>query len=369
MTKQRFKVGIVGIQPGRSWGAMAHLPALRALSDDFEIVGVANTSHASAQAAAAACGIPHAFASVAELVGSPEVDVVVVTVKVPHHFEIVTAAIQAGKQVYCEWPLGNGLAEAEELARLAHEKGVLGVAGTQARLAPEVEYVAKLIADGFVGQVLSSTLVGSGMAWGPTVEERNAYLLDHDNGATMLTIPFGHTMAAVRTVLGDVVELSARLANRRTTASIIETGETRPMTSHDQVVVDGLLDGGAPLSVHYRGGMSRGTGLLWEINGSEGDLQVRGESGHAQMVRLSIQGARGADTALRPLEVPGSYYAGWPQDTVPGNVARVYARMAADLRNGTGTAPSFDDAVALHRLIAAVEAAASTGCRVSPQSS
>lgn len=368
MTKQRFKVGIVGIQPGRSWGAMAHLPALRALPDDFEIVGVANTSHASAQAAAASCGIPHAFTSVAELVGSPDVDIVVVTVKVPHHFEIVSAAIQAGNQVYCEWPLGNGLAEAQELSRLAREKGILGVAGTQARFAPEIEYVSKLIAEGYVGRVLSSTLIGSGMTWGPDVEERNAYLLDRENGATMLTIPFGHTMAAVRTVLGDVVELSARLASGRTSARIIETGETRPMTSHDQVLVDCLLESGAPLCVHYRGGMPRGTGLLWEINGSEGDLQVTGKNGHAQMVRLSVHGARHADKVMRPLDVPESYYTGWPQETIPGNVARVYARMAADLRNGTHTAPTFEDAVALHRLIAAVETAASTECRVSPQS-
>ncbi len=77
-------------------------------------------------------------------------------------------------------------------------------------------------------------------------------------------------------------------------------------------------------------------------------------------------GARHEDKVLLPVDVPQARYAGWPQDTIPGNVARAYARMAADLRNGTRTAPTFDDAVALHRLIAAVEAAASTGCRVSP---
>jgi len=46
--------------------------------------------------------------------------------------EIAKAAIGAGKHVYCEWPLGNGLAEAEEMAALARTKGVLGVVGTQA---------------------------------------------------------------------------------------------------------------------------------------------------------------------------------------------------------------------------------------------
>ena len=49
MTEQRFRVGIVGLEPGRGWAARAHVPALRALSDNYEIVGVANTSLTSAQ--------------------------------------------------------------------------------------------------------------------------------------------------------------------------------------------------------------------------------------------------------------------------------------------------------------------------------
>ena len=48
MTEQRFRVGIVGLEPGRGWAARAHVPALRALSDSYEIVGVANTSLARA---------------------------------------------------------------------------------------------------------------------------------------------------------------------------------------------------------------------------------------------------------------------------------------------------------------------------------
>src|SRR5216683_2919049 len=112
MTGQRFKVGIVGLQPGRSWAARAHVPALRALSESYEIAGVANTSRASAEKAAAETGLPRAFANVAEMIAEPEIDIVVVTVKVPHHLELVKAAFDAGKHVYCEWPLGNGLAEA-----------------------------------------------------------------------------------------------------------------------------------------------------------------------------------------------------------------------------------------------------------------
>jgi predicted dehydrogenase len=367
MAQKRFGVGIVGLQPGLSWAAIAHIPALRALSDDFEIIGVANSSRDSAEKAAASMGLDRAFTDVAELVSATEVDIVAVTVKVPHHLEIARAAIDAGKHAYCEWPLGNGLAEAEELARLAREKNVLGVVGTQARVAPEIVHLRKLIADGFVGEVLSTTLVARGGGWGGSIpmQKTHAYLLDRANGATMLTIPLGHMLAALRDVLGEISELSSVLATRRTRAVAFDTGETLPVTAPDQVLVSGLLATGAPVSIHYRGGAARGgDGLLWEINGTEGDIRVTGSSGHAQMTQLSLAGGRGDGKKLKPLDVPADLRIGWPDNVVSGNIARVYARMAADLRDGTRTAPSFDDAVTLHRIIAAIEEAASDGRRV-----
>jgi predicted dehydrogenase len=366
MTGQRFRVGIIGLQPGKSWAARAHIPALRTLSESYEIVGVANTSLASAEKAAAATGLPRAFADVAELVAAPEIDIVTVTVKVPYHLETVKMAISAGKHVYCEWPLGNGLAEAEELVALARAEKVLGVIGTQARVAPEIEYLKQLIADGFVGEVLSTTLVARGGGWGGFIPEKqnNGYLLERANGATMLTIPVGHTLAALRDVLGEVAEVSSVLATRRAKALVVDTGETLPVSAPDQVLVSGILASGAPVSIHYRGGMARdGDGFSWEINGTEGDIRVSGPFGHTQLVPLSLKGARGDEKAFRPLDVPASYRSGWPEDVVPGNVARIYARMARDLREGTRTAPSFEDAVAVHRIISAIEEAAENGHR------
>src|SRR5439155_259334 len=82
-----------------------------------------------ADAARKAFGVAATFDNHEALVNSPDVDVVAVTVKVPHHLELASAALGAGKAVYCEWPLGNGLKEAETLAALARERGVLAVAG------------------------------------------------------------------------------------------------------------------------------------------------------------------------------------------------------------------------------------------------
>ena len=363
----RYRVGIVGLQPGRSWASIAHLPALRAMSDRFEIAGVANSSAASAKAAAEASGIARAFASVDEMVGSPDVDIVAVTVKVPHHRALVTAALEAGKHVFCEWPLGNGLREAEELAALAKRKKRLGVVGMQARVAPEVLHARKLVAEGFVGEVLSTTLTAFGGGWGPTIatEALEGYLLDRANGATMLSIPVGHTLAAVEEVLGKVQDVSSVLANHWSEVTVKDTGKTLPKTAHDQVLVSGTLASGAPIALHYRGGQPRtAPGLVWEINGTRGDLRIRGPFGHAQLVQLTLEGATDTE-ALHAIEIPDSYREGLDLAAVPGNVGRLYARMAADLRDGTHTAPTFDDAVSLHRLLEAIEVSAETGKRVS----
>ncbi|MBJ7483867.1 Gfo/Idh/MocA family oxidoreductase [Brevundimonas sp.] len=358
MTDTPIRVGFIGLNPGAHWAATAHIPALKALPDSYEVVGVANTSLASARNAADAFGLPHAFENAQALVNSPAIDLVVVTVKVPHHRELVTAALNAGKHVYCEWPLGNGLAEAKDLADLAEAKGVVAAVGTQMRVAPEVEYLRQLIADGYVGEVLSTTLVGSGGQWTAETDAAHAYLHERNNGATLLSIPLGHTLAGVHEVLGGFSDLAARMINRRTTTRVTDTNETIPMTSHDQVLVQGLLESGAAVSIHYRGGLSRGTNLLWEINGTQGDLQVTGVTGHAQIVQLSIRGANGETSEMAPLTPPASAYDGWPDNSVARNVAHLYALIAQDIRSGTRTAPSFRDAVALHETLDAIERSA-----------
>src|SRR5437870_9312955 len=295
---KRIRVGIIGANPDRGWAMQAHIPVLKSLSDDFEITALSTSRRESAAAASKRFGVPLAFDNHHDLVNSGAVDVVAVTVKVPYHFELATAALDAGKAVYCEWPLGNGLNEAETLAALAKKKGVLAVAGLQARSAPSVAYVRDLITQGHVGEVLSTTLIGSGMGWGPTAEPYNAYLNDKKNGATMLSIAVGHTADALCYCLGEVRELSATTAMRRQTFTIAETDESKPMTADDQVAVSGLLEGGTTFSIHYRGGVSRGTNLLWEINGSEGDLQLTATGGQAQIWEMDVRGGRGAQPSL-----------------------------------------------------------------------
>src|SRR5207249_9856025 len=154
------------------------------------------------------------FSNHEQLVTQPDIDVVAVTVKVPHHRELVSAALAAGKAVYCEWPLGRDLDDARAMAALAAEQGVRTAVGLQARQAPAIEFVRELLSEGYVGEVLSTTMVGLSVP-GDVVGEPNAYMLDKTNGANVLTIAVGHSLDILNYVLGEFTDLSAVSAPRR----------------------------------------------------------------------------------------------------------------------------------------------------------
>jgi predicted dehydrogenase len=342
-------VGVIGasaLNPG--WAVAAHLPAIQAL-DGFELKAVSTSSRASAEASASAFGVP-AFDDHRPLIERSDVDLVV-TVKVPHHHALISAALEAGKMVFSEWPLGAGLAEAVDLAARAQAAGVRTVAGLQARFAPAIRRAAELVAEGYVGEVLGTTVVGSGLAWGPTTDRAHAYMFDKANGATTLSVPAMHAIDALAGVLGELEDVTARLAVRRRFVAVAEDQMRLPVSAPDQIAIAGRLAGGAVASVFYRGGLSRGDNLRWEINGSDGDLVLSADHGNIQVADVRLSGGRGDDQRVREIPVAAA-------DTFQGpgaNVARLYAQFARDLREGTRIAPDFDHAVRRHRLLADIE--------------
>ncbi|MFS4092256.1 Gfo/Idh/MocA family protein [Streptomyces sp. AF1A] len=358
----KIGVGIIGASPG-GWAAMGHVPALKALPD-YELRAVSTTRRASADAAARAFDVPAGYDDHRELIARPDVDLVVVAVKVAHHHALVSAALDAGKAVYSEWPLGADIDEAADLAARARAAGVPTAIGLQARFAPAVRHARDLIADGYLGKVLGTTLVGSGVAWGGETDRAHAYIFDEASGASTLEVPVMHALEALQVVLGDFDEVSAQLVRGRTEVRLADEGVTIPVTAPDQVSVTGTLRDGGAASVFYRGAHSRGNNLRWEINGTEGDLVLTtsGINGNLQVVDLLLEGGRGTDTAVAPIALPDRYFAGVRRDlTGPAhNVAQLYAALATDLREGTRTVPGFQHALERHRLLEAVKQASRT---------
>lgn len=357
----KIRVGIVGANPHRGFASIAHIPALQALPE-FEIVAVCTTRQESADATAAHYGVPLAFADPARLAAHPDVDLVTVSVKVPDHDRPVMAAIDAGKHVYCEWPLGRNTDEAVTMRNAAASKGICHAVGLQGRASPAINYVKDLIAEGNIGRVLAGTMFVNAGNWGATLDR--AYQADRANGANLLTITGGHNLDILCYCLGEFRELSAFAVSQRDHIPLQETGELVAKNVPDQLVVTGLVGDGALVSCQVRGGMTRGHDFLFEIHGEAGDLVLAATS-HASTQRqeLAVQGAHGAGTPLADMAIPAKYRwvpDGVPQDS-PYNVAQLYRKLGEAIRAGKPVAPGFNEAVSRHRLLDRIVQAAETG--------
>src|SRR5437764_11556566 len=226
----KTRVVIVWASASRGFASIAHIPAMQALSQ-FEITAVCTTRQETAEAAARHYGVPLAFSDPAQLAAHADVDLVTVSVKVPDHYRPVMAAIDAGKHVYCEWPLGRDTGEAERMLDAAERKGVRHAVGLQGQWSPTINYVKDLTADGYVGKVLTATLIGCAPNWAATLDR--AYQADFANGANLMTITGGHQIDALCHCLGEFRGLSAFAVSQRDAIVTDDQGEVA-LTSTDQ---------------------------------------------------------------------------------------------------------------------------------------
>jgi predicted dehydrogenase len=352
--ESRIGVGIIGANPDRGWAARAHVPAIRA-SPALALTAVATTRSESAEQARRRFGATHAFTDPAQLAAHPDVDLVVVTVKVPAHVELVRAALDAGKHVYCEWPLTRTAAEAADLAEAARLAGVHGVVGLQARYAPAVERARDLITEGGIGTVLSAT-VYSARGKGNTrdVPAWTAYTYDRSAGAGLVEVLGGHALDLVQHLLGPIGDITARAAVRSPEHRVAETGEPIAVTSPDHFLATAELASGALVSMHLHDAEAALPRTRLEIAGTAGDLALvsapesDAAAAQLQIGRMTLHVSRPGEPGWTEVATDGAT-GGLPTSAV--NVARLYGQLAADLRDGTGKAPGFSTAQALHALI------------------
>jgi predicted dehydrogenase len=140
MTPKELRVGIVCANVQRSWAKISHVPAINDLPG-LKLAAVATRNEQSARDAAEAFGADRWFSDPFAMIADDDIDIITIAVKVPAHRELVLAALQAGKAVFCEAPLGRTVAETEEMASAV---GALHSAiGLQGRLNPSVRRVAQ----------------------------------------------------------------------------------------------------------------------------------------------------------------------------------------------------------------------------------
>jgi predicted dehydrogenase len=338
-----LRVGLIGASADAGWARVSHVPAIKALAG-LELAAVATRDQKSADAAAKAYGVPAAFADGLAMARHPDIDVVSVVVRAPAHLDYVMAALEAGKHVYCEWPLGRNTAEAEMMAKAAGMAKVRTAVGLQARGLPALGQARHLLADGAIGRILSARVFSATMAWGPASPEAMRYAEDPENGVDLVTIQGAHTLDLASVVLGELADVSALFTTQFAQLRIGDHGETLARATPDHLLVQARLREGAPLNVEVAGGRPPETPFHFEITGDAGVLTVNGGAPRGvQSGRLtvSLNGER------LPLHEGESV--GMPDEAA--GVAGIYAQLRDDILSGSASAPDFEDALRLARLV------------------
>lgn len=367
----RLGVGVVGASSTRGWALDAHLPALAGLPE-YRLAAVATTRRETAGRTARAFSAAAAHTDASALIDDPAVDVVIVSVKVPAHGQIVENALRAGKHVYCEWPLAPTTQKATELANLARRSGRQHAVGLQARSSPLLKTLRGELAGGKLGRLLSCNVYSPTGSGGPTRDLARRYTADRANGANTLTINTGHTLDVVSWLAGGLAWLGAAVAVVQPEATVIESGELLQVTAADQVVVTGETIGGCVVTAHaHSGARANGTHFTLRLLGTDGDLVVRSAGTRGlQIEELHAQYCPVGATEWQPVAVPPKAYSVEPPQRVQPvlNVAEALRRFAAAIRAGTSFEPDFTHAVALHRQLDAIDLANRTGGRQTARS-
>ena len=153
---QTLGIGVIGM----GWMGMAHSRAYRNIPDRFYDSGIrpkliicADDVATRAQQAQEALGFSQSTTDWHAVINHPDVQVVNIASPNFLHLEMVRAATQAGKHVFCEKPVGRTPEETAEIEYLARKAGVMSFVGFNYRWAPMVQYAKQLIEEGKLGKL------------------------------------------------------------------------------------------------------------------------------------------------------------------------------------------------------------------------
>lgn len=381
-TRPTLGVGMIGY----AFMGAAHSQAWRSAPRFFDLPMrprmsvLAGRNEARAKAAADKYGWDDVETDWSRLIVRDDVDLVDICTPGDTHAEMAIAALEAGKRVLCEKPLANSVAEAEAMAaaaRPAAARGVRAMCGFTYRRVPAVRLMADLVADGAIGTLrhirasyLQDWLVdpAAPMSWRLDKQRAGSGALG-DIGA--------HAIDMAQYVTGDLITgiaaLSSTFVPRRpipaagsflgtNTAAGNDFGE---VTVDDATVLVARTASGALATFEasrFATGHKNGLGL--ELNGSAGSIIFDLERLNELLVYDASQENPGFRTIL--VTEPSHPYiaAWWPPGHTLG-YEHAFTHQVRDLVEGIARGedvhPTFEDALGVQRVLAAVEQSAGQG--------
>jgi predicted dehydrogenase len=137
---------------GSGWIAERFATSLRTGTRQA-LYAVGSRSAATAREFAARHGAPAAYGSYEELVADPEVDVVYVATPHNHHHAHTRLALEAGRHVLVEKPMGLSAEEVRDVAALAEERGLFCMEALWTLFLPKFDVIRQVLEEGWLGDV------------------------------------------------------------------------------------------------------------------------------------------------------------------------------------------------------------------------
>ena len=157
---KEIRIGLVG----SGWMGKAHSSALAdaemLFGPEYGVASfemVADNNEAAAKSAQEKIGFRTISTDWHDVVTNPNVDLVDIATPNAFHYQVAKAALENGKNVYCEKPLSISAEESRELAEIAAEKGVVNYVGFNNTQNPANAYVRELVQSGALGEIMRFT--------------------------------------------------------------------------------------------------------------------------------------------------------------------------------------------------------------------
>jgi predicted dehydrogenase len=351
---QPLRIGVIGV----GFGATVHVPGF--LSEGWAVPVVWSRRIERAREQAARLEVPEVAEDWREIVGRDDLDAVAVTTPPAAHYEIVAAALRAGKHVLCEKPFALNTNEARAMRDLAREHGRTAMVAHEFRFAPQRAQIKDLLDEGRIG---TPELVSAELLMGrprPDTPPPYTWASDRSQGGGLLGALGSHYIDGLRHWFGDVIEVSGRLATR-TPERVAPDGKAMLADTDDTFAVTLLFENGVVASMVASSQVAPSLGARITVAGSDGVLVATQRGPNPEPDGIVLAG-RAGDRELAALPVDPKY--------VPIEDARDQ-RLAAfrllvreferGIREGSSPAPSFDDALACQEVLDAVRAASYSG--------
>lgn len=334
---------------GTGFGQKIHVPGLQA-HHRTRVVAVQHRDLAKAQQVAAAHQIPHACATVEEVVALPEVQAVSISTPPFLHYEQAKIVLQAGKHLLLEKPTTLSVEEARALQSIAHQTGSVTALDFEFRFVPAWMRLSELLAEGFVGQkrLIKIDWLVSGRA--DPNRPWNWYARK-DQGGGALGAVGSHIFDYVAWLFGPVQRLSARLVTSIPTRPDPVTGTPQPVTADDTAMIALELTDGTPVQITLSAATYQGRGHWVEVYGDRGTL-VLGSDHQTDYVHGFKLWSAPAGQPLTEVEIPDRLQ--FPHVYPDGRLApfiRVVDQWVRGIDEGRSLTPSLTEGIASQLLM------------------